>query len=192
MPRAGLDTDAVVDAASRVADADGLEALSLTRVAAELGVRPPSLYAHIGGLGDLRRRLAIRGTRELAGAMQAAVAGRSGGDALRAAADVYRRYALEHPGLYASFQRAPSADDEEWERAAASVVGVVLAVLRGYELAGDAAIHAARILRASLHGFVSLEAGGGFAIPLDLDESFARLVDAVDAGLAAQRRPRPA
>jgi hypothetical protein len=119
--------------------------------------------------------------------MQAAVAGRAGIDALRAAADVYRRYALEHPGVYASFQRAPAAGDEEWEQAGASVVDVVLAVLRGYELEGDAAIHAARILRASLHGFASLEAGGGFAIPLDLDESFARLVDVVHAGLAAQR-----
>jgi AcrR family transcriptional regulator len=187
MPRAGLDPDAVVDAAGRIADADGLEALSIARVAAELGVRPPSLYAHVGGLGDLRRRLAIRGTRELAGAMQAAVAGRSDRDALQAAADVYRSYAREHPGFYASFQRAPSSDDDEWQEAAASVVGVVLAVLRGYELEGDAAIHAARILRASLHGFVSLEAGGGFAIPLDLDESFARLVDVVDAGLEAQR-----
>ena len=185
MPRAGLDADAVVDAAGRVADADGLDALSLARVAAELGVRPPSLYAHIGGLGDLRRRMAIRGSRELASAMPAAVAGRSG---LRAAADVYRRYALEHPGYYAALQRAPTHGDEEWQSAAAAIVGVVVAVLRGYELQGDAAIHAARILRASLHGFVSLEAGGGFAIPLDLDESFARLVDVVDAGLDAQRR----
>jgi len=78
--------------------------------------------------------------------------------------------------------------DAEWEESAASVVGVVVAVLRGYDLDGDAAVHAARILRASLHGFVSLETAGGFAIPLDLDESFARLVDVVDAGLAAQRR----
>lgn len=187
MPRVGLNADAVVDAAERLADSDGLEALSLARVAAELCVRPPSLYAHVGGLGDLKRRLAIRGLRELAGLMQAAVAGRAGGDALRAAAGAYRGYALEHPGVYASFQGAPAAGDVEWENAGASVVDVVLAVLRGYELDGDAAIHATRILRASLHGFASLEAGGGFAIPLDLDESFERLVDVVDAGLEAQR-----
>jgi AcrR family transcriptional regulator len=188
MPRAGLDADAVVDAAGRVADTDGLEALSLARVAAELGVRSPSLYAHVGGLGDLRRRLAIRGAKELAAAIQAAVAGRAGRDALRAAAGVYRRYALDHPGYYSALQRPPDPGDAEWEAAAGSVVGVVVAVLRGYELEDDGAIHAARILRASLHGFVSLEAAGGFAIPLDLDESFARLVDVVDAGLAAQRR----
>ena len=187
MPRAGLDPDAVVAEAARLADADGLEALSLARLASALGVRPPSLYAHVDGLEDLRRRLAIRGARELAAEMQAAIAGRSGRDALQAAADVYRRYALEHPGTYAALQRPPRAGDAEAEDASARLLQVVLAVLRGYALEGDAAVHAARILRAGLHGFVSLEAAGGFAMPLDLDESFARLVAVVDAGLEEQR-----
>ena len=184
MPRAGLDAEAVVSAAARIADAEGLETLSVARVASELGVRPPSLYAHVGGLGDLRRRLAIRGTRELAAAAQAAAAGRARGDALRAVAEVYRAYALEHPGTYAAFQRAPAAGDEEAEAAAAQLVEVVLAVLRGYGLEGDDTIHAARIVRAALHGFVALESGGGFAIPLDLDESYARLVSVLDGGLS--------
>jgi hypothetical protein len=42
-------------------------------------------------------------------------------------------------------------------------VDVVLAVLRGYGLESDDAIHTTRIIRASLHGFVSLEASKGFA-----------------------------
>ena len=66
---------------------------------------------------------------------------------------------------------------------AAAVVGVVLAVLRGYELTGDEAIHAARSVRSALHGFVTLELDAGFGIPLDLDESFARLITTLDRGL---------
>jgi hypothetical protein len=58
------------------------------------------------------------------------------------------------------------------------------AVLAGYGLEGDDAIHAARAVRAALHGFAMLESGGGFGIKLDLDESFARLVDLLDGGLA--------
>ena len=68
--------------------------------------------------------------------------------------------------------------------AAAGVVEVVLAVLRGYDLEGDDAIHATRIIRAALHGFVTLETGGGFGIPLDLNDSYARLVDVLDRGLS--------
>lgn len=185
MPRAGLDSDAVVAAAAALADAERLEAVTLARLAAELGVRAPSLYAHVDGLPDLRRRLAARGARELGAALQAAAAGRAGGDALAAAAAAYRAYAREHPGTYAATQRGAELDDPEAAAAAAQVVDVVLAVLRGYGLEQDDAIHAARIVRAALHGFVSLEADDGFRIPLDLDETFARLLAVLDQGLGA-------
>lgn len=39
------------------------------------------------------------------------------------------------------------------------------------------------MLRAALHGFVSLEREGGFAIPIDVDESYRRLVHILDRGL---------
>ena len=112
MPRAGLGPDAVVDGAAALADAEGLEAVTLARLAADLGVRAPSLYAHVGGLPDLRRRLAARGARELGAALQAAAAGRARGDALAAVAGAYRRYARAHPGTYAAAQRAPDLGDE--------------------------------------------------------------------------------
>jgi AcrR family transcriptional regulator len=185
MPRAGLDTAAVVAAAAELADADGLEAVTLARLAGHLGVRAPSLYAHIGGLEDLRRRLGARGARELTAELQAAAAGRAGRDALAAVARAYREYAKAHPGAYAALQRAPDSADLEAAAAAAQLVDVVLAVLRGYGLDADGAIHGARVIRAALHGFVALESGEGFAYPLALDDSYERLVTVLDHGLAA-------
>ena len=185
MPRVGLDSEAVVSAAEELADANGLEAVTLATLARQLGVRPPSLYAHIAGLADLRRRLAARGARRLAAAMQTAAAGRARGDALAGVADAYRSYAREHPGSYAALQRAPDPNDAEASAAGAEAVDVVLAVLRGYGLESDEAIHATRIIRAALHGFVSLEAVGGFGLPLDVDETFARLTHLLDQGLSA-------
>ena len=41
MPRAGLSTERVVERAAQIVDADGLEMLSLSRLAADLGVAPP-------------------------------------------------------------------------------------------------------------------------------------------------------
>jgi Tetracyclin repressor-like, C-terminal domain len=61
-------------------------------------------------------------------------------------------------------------------------------VLRGYGLEGDDAIHAARSVRATLHGFVTLEMQDGFGIPLDLDESFKRLIKVLDRGLQSAAR----
>lgn len=188
MARAGLDAAAVTAAAADIADGDGLEAVTLSSVAARLGVRPPSLYTHIAGLPDLRRRLAVRAAEALSDALTEAVAGRAAGDALREAGRAYRGWALAHPGLHAALQfvqlqREPAAD---------RVVELMVSVMRGYALEGDAAIHAVRAMRAAIYGFVALEAGGGFGIPLAADASFEWLLDLLDRGLGpATASPSP-
>jgi AcrR family transcriptional regulator len=183
VPRAGLSTAVVVDAAAALADEDGLEALTLARIAASVGVRTPSLYNHVSGLEDVRRRLALRGLAELGAAMRDAAVGRARDDALIAMAHAYRAYATRHPGRYAATQRAPSADDPELTEASTAAVETLLAILRGYSLRDDDAIHAARAVRSALHGFVTLETGGGFGLPVALDESFDRMVAALARGL---------
>ncbi|GAA4381800.1 TetR/AcrR family transcriptional regulator C-terminal domain-containing protein [Actinomadura verrucosospora] len=56
-PRGGrrpkLTREAIVEAAIRLADAEGLEAVSIRRIASELGVRAMSLYTHIDAKEDL-------------------------------------------------------------------------------------------------------------------------------------------
>ena len=182
MPRAGLSAQAVTDAAAELADAEGLDAVTLAALAGRLGVRPPSLYSHVGGLEDLRARLAAQGAEQLAERLQAAVAGRSGTPALAALASAYREYARDHPGAYAALQRVAGRGARASE-AAERTVAVVLAVLEGYGLHGDEALHATRAIRSALHGFVLLEAQEGFGLPLDVDESFAALVAVLDRGL---------
>jgi AcrR family transcriptional regulator len=184
MPRAGLDGDAVVAAAAELADADGLGAVSLSALADRLGVRPPSLYVHVDGLADLRRRLGARGARELTGAVLSATSGLAGADALRALARTYRQFALAHPGTYIAMQTAPEEGSGEPAAAARELVGVIVGALAGYGLEGDDAIHAVRLVRAALHGFVSLEQLGGFRLPVALDETYERLVAMLDRSLA--------
>lgn len=53
---------------------------------------------------------------------------------------------------------------------------MVLDVLDAYQLSGDDAIDAVRALRATLHGFITLEQAGGFGLPVDVDRSFDRLI----------------
>ena len=184
MPRAGLSAAAVAAAAADLADADGLDALTLARVAQAVGVRTPSLYNHVGGLDDVRRRIALGALRDLGDALRDAAVGRAGDAALTAMARAYRAYARAHPGRYAATQRAAAlAEDAELRAAASRSVDVVLAILRGYGLEGHEAIHAARAVRSALHGFVALETGGGFGMPVDLDESFDRMVAALARGL---------
>lgn len=185
MPRQGLDAEQVVEEAVRIADAEGLSAVTLARVSAALGVRAPSLYNHVAGHEGLLRAIALRGLRELGDAVRRAAVGRARDDALVAVADAYRAYAHAHPGCFAATAAAPAPGDEEAEQAAAEVGGVVVAIVGGWGIEDDDAIHAVRTVRSALHGFVTLEAAGGFGTPVDRDESFARLVRTLAAGLEA-------
>ena len=187
MPRAGLTPAIVVDRGLALADEGGLEQLTLAALAARLGVALPSLYKHVGGLDDLRRRMAVAATAELARRLGEAVAGRSGLDALGAMAEAYRRYAGEHPGAYPLTQVAPGPGDAEHEAEAERAASAVFAALRAYSLEGDDAIDATRALRAALHGFVLLETGGGFGLARPPSVSFERMIAGFDAAFRAWR-----
>jgi AcrR family transcriptional regulator len=170
----------VVAEAERLADEGGLAQLTLAALALRLGVRQPSLYKHIDGLPGLRRSIAVRAKLELTDVLGSAAVGRSRDDAVVALADAYRAWALAHPGRYQAAQRAPDPDDAEDQAASRAAVQICTDVLAGYGLAGDDAVDAVRALRSAIHGFVTLEAGGGFGLPVAVDRSYHRLV----AGLA--------
>jgi AcrR family transcriptional regulator len=180
--RRGLTNEIVVDTAIQLINQSGVEKLSLAALAQQLGVRPPSLYNHIDGLDGLRQDMMLKGLKQLADALQSAIMGRAGYDALVALAIAYHQFAVENPGLYALTLRSTEHEGPELQAAGRTAVEVALAVFRGYGLEGDAALHATRCLRSALHGFVVLEAAGGFALPLDLTESFEHLLQTLDCG----------
>jgi AcrR family transcriptional regulator len=95
-----LDPDQVLVAAERLVAANGWENLTMAALAADLGVRPPSLYRHVDSLDALRRELRSRMLVELSDAVRAAVMGKSGIDGLHALTDAYRDFAREHSERY--------------------------------------------------------------------------------------------
>jgi hypothetical protein len=59
----------------------------------------------------------------------------------------------------------------------------VFAVMRGYGLEGEDAVHGARAVRSALHGFISLEERGGFRMDADPAETWRRMLTMLDRGL---------
>lgn len=183
MPRVGLTQDRVVEEAERIADEIGLSRLTLAAVADRFGVRQPSLYKHIEGMDGLQRGISIRAKRELADVLARAAVGRERGDAIIAISRAYRAWAREHPGRYDAVQRPPVPGDDDDLAASEAAMQVLLDVLTAYRLRDEDAIDATRALRATLHGFITLEAAGSFALPADIDRSFQRLVQGVVTAL---------
>jgi AcrR family transcriptional regulator len=183
MARAGLDRAALVAEAARLADAEGLAAVTFARVAASLGVRPPSLYNHIDGLPALLDGVMALAIAELLERSRRAIMGRAGWDALEALAHTQRAYAAAYPGRYEATVRSLHAGGGKPGQAVADAyLELMLAVLRGFAIHGDDALHVVRCLRAAISGFIELEARGGFGMALDVDESFLRMLGMLRVG----------
>jgi AcrR family transcriptional regulator len=173
VPRAGLSEDRVVEEAELLAD-EGAP-VTLVELARRLGVQVPSLYKHVAGAADLQRLVSIRAKNELGDILARATVGKAGPDAVAALASAYRDWAVAHPGRYATTLRAPDDGDPLDVAASSRAIQIIFDALAGYGLVDRDAIDATRIFRATLHGFVALDAAGAFALP-GLDRSFARLI----------------
>ena len=92
--RPGLSADAIVDAAVRVADAEGLEAISMARVAAELGFTTMSLYRYVASKDELLQLMFNASGR---GAESLVIEGDSWRPRLRAWAVIQRDMLDRHP-----------------------------------------------------------------------------------------------
>lgn len=185
MGRAGLTAERVTLAAAELADEVGLEHVTMSAVARRLGVTDASLYTHVRSLEDLRGRIALLAADEKTIRIAEATAGRAGKDALVAYANAYRSYAHEHPGRYTATQ-IPMRIDPELAAAAPGprrAVELTYGMLRAYKLDEPDLTDAVRLVRATLHGFVSLEAAGGFAHARPVEESWTSCLEALHASL---------
>lgn len=171
----------MVRGGAELADEVGFEQVTVSALARRFDVTVASLYSHVKNSQELKVRIALLALEELADRGAVALAGRAGKDALSALGNVYRDYAREHPGRYAAAQLRLSP-----EEAARSAGGrhalMTRAVLRGYDLVEPDQTHAVRLLGSVFHGFVSLEAGGGFSHSSpESGESWARVLDVLDS-----------
>ena len=179
-----LNKDRVLETAAALANEQGgLETLTLTRLAAALNVRVPSLYNHVNGLDGLRDDLRLRAGQELLAQVRAAAHGLSGAAALRAMADASRRFAQQQPGLYPLTIIAPDPGETEARALADEWLGLLLLVMATLGLQGEEALHAIRGFRALVYGYIALEMAGGYKMDLDRDTSYGRIIDTFLAGL---------
>lgn len=156
----------IVDAAQRLLEDEGPDALSMRRLAGELGIQAPSLYKHVDGKERIEAELQERALTQLAAALQPA-------RDLRALARAYRRWALAHPRLYELTTRKPLHRDRlgDGVETAASARLVTLC-------GGD--VDRARALWAAAHGLVDLELANRFPDGADVPAAWDALVAAFD------------
>jgi AcrR family transcriptional regulator len=181
-PRVGLDREAVVAAAVAIIDYEGVSALSLARLAKEVGVRAPSLYGHVNGMADLRRALCLFAVADLGEVLRGSVMGRSGNVALIAFAEAYRGYSRKYPGRYELTLQPPLPVEDELRKVYFRALEPFNAIVSSWGLDAVTAKHFGRAVRSGIHGFVVLETAGSFRNK-DADESFRHMLAMLVAGV---------
>ena len=158
--------DALLEAAERVLERDGLAGLTLRAVAREAGVSHAAPTHHFGDLTGLVSELAAIGFRQFNAAMvQAGAAAASPAEKGVARARAYVGYAQAHPGMYGLMFRTERLDMTRpslHEAANASFAGLAGAIgASRHEQISEQALsldQAAAIVRAwsLVHGFTML------------------------------------
>jgi AcrR family transcriptional regulator len=158
----------IVRAGRTVLEAEGPASLTMARVAAVVGVRPPSLYKHVESRDDLVRLIASDALAALGRRLDAVVGGDDPRRDLEAMAGAYRAFARANPETYGLlFARLP-----EGARPDAGVSETASEALLRTVSGADRPLEAARTVAAWSHGFVSMELAGAFRLGGDVDAAF--------------------
>ncbi len=156
----------VVAAAGSILEAEGPDALTMRRVADELGIRAPSIYKHLPDKAALCSALVEDAFAQLGAELHEAVDPADPTGSVASLLAAYRRIGLEHPNLYRLATVGPLSRDllpdglEEW-------AGTPFFLVTGEP-------HLAQALWAFAHGMVVLEIDGRFQDVSDLDRTWAQ------------------
>ncbi|MEV5573730.1 TetR/AcrR family transcriptional regulator [Spirillospora sp. NPDC052269] len=99
-PRPKLTPERLVGRAIEIADADGLEAVSIRRIADDLGVSPMSVYTYVPGKAELLDAMLDRAMGEIVPPGDKAPGGRAAGDGAAGWRDRVAHVARENWRLY--------------------------------------------------------------------------------------------
>jgi AcrR family transcriptional regulator len=162
----------IVTAAMKLIEADGVEAVSMRRLATELGCGVIALYNHVS---SRRALLAAVADTVMSGIAGTPLAGGTWADQLRAEARAFRQAAMTHPrcAIVALSMAAPWTEEPSRRPVSVSMTRAgqsTLAALREAGLSGPDEIRAGRAFAAYLAGSLlqASESDRDFEFGLDL------------------------
>jgi AcrR family transcriptional regulator len=174
--------DEIVAAGRAILARDGLEGLTMQRVAEATGVRAPSLYKRVSGRAALVRLVAGDAMAELGQRLDEVAASGEPVRDLRAQAAALRAFAQSDPHAFALVFAPPAEGSVSDPALLAAGAAPVLRVVSGL-VGPDQALNAARTVTAWASGFLRMELAGAFQLGGDVDEAFdygiSLLVDAL-------------
>lgn len=181
-------------AATKILEEEGVGALTLRRLASEVGASTMALYTAFGGKEGLAEALWTEGFNRLGATLEKAPAHPEPFHRLALVAATYRSFALADPDWYVMLYGQPFADIEPPDaahlrrtRAYRALLDPVQRCIDDGELQTDDAELVCDVLWAALHGHVSLELAGFFADQETADQRFMETLRATVEGFMTEQ-----
>jgi AcrR family transcriptional regulator len=181
-------TDAIVAAARRILEADGLPAVTMRSVAEAVGVKGPSLYKRVPDRAALLRAVSDSVVADLTHTIAQATETNDPRADLCAVAIEYRGFVGRNPNgyrlLFADLPTGANADP-------AALAGLGQPIVRAMgRLVGESmALEGARTMVAWAHGFLTMELAGAFRLGGDLDAAYAFGIESILVGVSGLASP---
>lgn len=173
MARRGLTRDLIVQEAIRLVEDEGYENLSMRNLAKRLEVKAASLYNHIKTVEELHTEICMKVVDDFFQAQKDAMEGKNAEDSVMALALAYRKLANEKRSVYDIAIALPREGDMELYEKRKDFSRVVIEAMDKFALTDEQKLYWQRILRVSMHGFVSLEQAGYFTNSvIDTEKSY--------------------
>jgi AcrR family transcriptional regulator len=176
---AQTDLTTIVTTAQKLIEQEGVEQLSLARLAAALGIRAPSLYRHVASKSALIRAVNQLTLDELFATFAAATSTVLATPQAQMIAILvsYRTFALVHPQTYILAFTTTNPEERPETQALEQKVLPFQAIMA--QITGEAqSLAALRGALALVHGFVMLELKGQLQREGDVGAAFAAAVQA--------------
>ena len=189
MARKGLSKELIIDTAMTLVEEEGYTNLSMRNLAKRLDVKAASLYNHIKSTDDLNSEICIKIADDFFHAQKASMAGKSPQEAILALANAYRNLAKEKQKFYEIVVMLPNSTNEALYEKRKNLFFIVMEAVSKFNLTEEQKFFWQRTLRATVHGFASLENAGYFTIPtINNDEMYNAAILNIIKGMEADEK----
>lgn len=177
MQRRNLTKEKIIQVAFLLSEEIGLNQITFTKIAEKLGIKYPSLYNYFDNINNLKIEMVKYFLSELNLNLMKRLIGKSGKEAIKELAYTYRDFAFKNRIFYELFMSIGITKNDDVHLLVKDFNNTIYQVLDFYIQDNEQLISKSRSFRSLLHGFVSMSFHGYFHSDVNLENSFAFMVD---------------
>ena len=129
MQKRNLTKEKIIQVSFSLADEIGLNQLTFQKIAEKLNIKYPSLYNHFTNMNSLKTEMKVYLLNELNQKLMQRLIGKSGDEAIKEYANVYKEFAFENTTAYRLLMSIPSTENSELFNLAKETTRIIRQIL---------------------------------------------------------------